>query len=762
MTKARILVVEDEAIVAEDIRVSLESLGYVVCAVVSSAEDAINVAGKEAPDLVLMDIMLKGKMDGIEAAGQIRSHFNIPFIYITAYSDEKTLERAKLTEPFGYIIKPFEDRDLKTTIEMALYKSEMERRLREQKEWFSTTLSSIGDAVIATDAKGSLIFMNPVAEALTGWKQDEAIGRPLGDIFVIINEKTRKGVENPVSKVIREGVVAGLANHTILVTRDGSEIAIDDSGAPIRGEGGNIIGVVLIFRDVSERRKAEQALQESEERYRTLYESAIVGLYRSRIEDGKILMANKITADTLGYGSVEELVREYKFAENYSPERRAKLLHDLEKYGSVSDFEIQVTRKDGRKVDLMITAMAYPESGYIEGAMMDITEKKRLRAQLVRAEHMEAIGTLAGGIAHDFNNLLMGIQGYVSLMLDDLDLSHPHYEKLKRIEDQVKSGAELTSQLLGFARGGKYHVKTSDVNDIVKRSLGMFGRTKKEIAIREKYAANLWPVEVDQNQIEQVLLNLYVNAWQAMSDGGNIYIETGKTVLDEEYVKPYGVAPGRYVKISVSDTGIGMDKATQARIFEPFFTTKEVERGTGLGLASAYGIIQNHAGIIDVSSEKGLGTTFDIYLPASEGVVANKGSRAGSKVIERGRETILLVDDEQIILDVAKEMLAGLGYNILSASRGEEALDLYKANRERIDIVILDMVMPGMGGEKVYDRLKEIDPSIKVILSSGYTVNGNIKRILEHGCNDFIQKPFTLHELSQKIRGILDKPGNNV
>jgi two-component system cell cycle sensor histidine kinase/response regulator CckA len=231
---------------------------------------------------------------------------------------------------------------------------------------------------------------------------------------------------------------------------------------------------------------------------------------------------------------------------------------------------------------------------------------------------MEAIGTLAGGIAHDFNNLLMAIQGRTSIMLMDKDSSHPDFGHLKGIEGYIGSAADLTKQLLGFARGGKYEVKPTDLNELIKKETRMFGRTKKEITIHEKYEDNLWPVEVDRGQIQQVLLNLYVNAWQAMPSGGELYIRTQNVTLDENYLKPHQFEPGRYVQISITDTGIGMDKATRERIFDPFFTTKEIGRGTGLGLASAYGILKNHGGFINVYSEKGHGSTFNIYLPASE------------------------------------------------------------------------------------------------------------------------------------------------
>jgi len=274
MAKAEILIVEDDGVVARDIQNKLKNLGFRAPTMVPSGEEAIEKVKGHKPDLVLMDIMLQGEMNGAVAAEQIRSQFDIPVVYLTTYADENVLEREKVTEPFGYIIKPFEDRELNAAVEMALYTHKLEKKLKESEEWLSTTLNSIGDAVIATDKEGHVTFMNPVAESLTGWQQEEAKGKPLQDVFNIINEDTREEVENPVVKVLRDGMVVGLANHTVLITKEGKEIPIDDSGAPIKDETGNISGVVLIFRDIRERREAEEVLFQSEKRYRTLVEAA--------------------------------------------------------------------------------------------------------------------------------------------------------------------------------------------------------------------------------------------------------------------------------------------------------------------------------------------------------------------------------------------------------------------------------------------------------------------------------------------------------
>ncbi len=415
------------------------------------------------------------------------------------------------------------------------------------------------------------------------------------------------------------------------------------------------------------------------------------------------------------------------------------------------------------------------------GIARDITERKqaqkqktRLESQLIQAQKMEAIGILAGGIAHNFNNLLMAIQGRTFIMLMNKDSSHPDFGHLKGIEDSVESAADLTKQLSGLARGGRYEVKPTDLKSLIEKQNQMFGRTKKEISIHTDYEKNSWTVEVDRGQIEQVILNLYVNAWQAMPDGGDIYVQTENVYLDKTYEKPFIVEPGRYVKISITDTGIGMDAATRPRIFEPFFTTKNKDRGTGLGLASVYGIIKNHGGFIDVYSEKGQGATFNIHLPASK-KEALEEKKISSDLL-KGSETVLLVDDEAMIIDIGQEILEALGYKVLLAGSGKEAIEILskahsaesieKGGKERYargaipsvpDLVILDMIMPEMSGGKTYAKLKKINPQIKVLLSSGHSINGQVRQTLNRGCNGFIQKPFKIKALSQKLREILGR-----
>ncbi|HHO75520.1 MAG TPA: PAS domain S-box protein [Deltaproteobacteria bacterium] len=530
---------------------------------------------------------------------------------------------------------------------------------------------------------------------------------------------------------------------------------------------------VASLLDISERIKAEEALKKSEERYRLLAENVhdVIWVldknFRYTYISPSVENLKGFTVDEAMAMALEEIYTQQSY------ETVKKVITEELEHHAVNGpdparsriFETEQICKDGSTVWTEITAsILYDENGNISGFLgitRDISERKKaeyeknlLEAQLQHAHKMEAIGTLAGGIAHDFNNLLMGIQGNASLLLADIDSDHPHAERLRNIERHVRGGADLTRQLLGFARGGKYEVKPTNINDLVGKSSEMFGRTRKEITIHLRFEKDIWTVEIDRGQIEQVMLNLYVNAWQAMEPGGEIFLETNNVVLHEEFVEPYHVKPGRYVHICVTDTGSGMDEETAKRVFEPFFTTKELRRGTGLGLASAYGIIVNHNGIIDVSSRKGKGSTFNIYLPASQKAVSEENPITPRFV--EGSGTVLIVDDEDMILDIGKEIIERMGYTVITAKGGKAALKTYRENHSSIDLVILDMIMPDLTGGETYDALKEIDPGVKVLLSSGYSLESMAKDILKRGCDGFIQKPFDLKALSVKIHEIIE------
>jgi PAS domain S-box-containing protein len=516
-------------------------------------------------------------------------------------------------------------------------------------------------------------------------------------------------------------------------------------------------------QEIDERKQTEEALRESEEKYRLLIDN-LPNIVFKGYKDGSVDFIDDKIELLIGYKKDDFNSRKINWFDMVVEEDKEKMRQTfIEALKTDKSYvrEYRIKTKTGNILWIQEgSQIVCDESGeieYIDGAFLDISRHKKLETQLQQLDRIESIGTLAGGIAHDFNNLLMGIQGRASLMLMDSDASRSHFEHLKGIEDYVKSAADLTRQLLGFARGGKYEVKPTELNALIKDENRMFGRTRKEVTIHEKFEQNLWTVEVDRTQFEQVLLNIYVNAWQAMPGGGDLYIQTENIIIDEEYSRSYQVEPGNYVKISITDTGVGMDEATRQRIFDPFFTTKEMGRGTGLGLASAYGIIKNHNGFINVYSEKGEGTTFNIYLPASEKETGKEREIDEELIKGKGTETVLLVDDEYMIIEVGQGIIENLGYEVLIAKSGKEAIEIYKKNSDKIDMIILDMIMPNMDGGDTYDRLKEINPDVKVLLSSGYSVNGQASEILERGCDGFIQKPYGAIDLSQKIREILDE-----
>jgi two-component system, cell cycle sensor histidine kinase and response regulator CckA len=483
---------------------------------------------------------------------------------------------------------------------------------------------------------------------------------------------------------------------------------------------------------------------------------SMVGLYL--LQDNIFRHVNNHFAETLGY-TIEEIIGNKKPEDLAYEEDRVLVRDNLEKRlsGEVDSthYEFRAQKKNGETVDVEVCGVRtiYRNQPAIVGTLLNITDRKRLETQLIQSERMKAIGPLSGGIAHDFNNILMAIQGYTSLMLHLLHPSHAHYNKLKGIEELVSSGSDLTRQLLSFASGGTYQVRPTDLNEIVRKTSNMFARTKKEVSIQSQYETGCPVVDVDAGQMEQVLLNLYVNAWQAMPSGGTLILETEIVVPKKQLVVAYSLKPGKHARITVTDTGIGMDEKTKERIFEPFFTTKKRGRGTGLGLASAYNIIKGHNGAITVESEKGKGTTFYIYLPLSRKAVEK--TEIVQQSVLKGRETILLVDDEETVITVNKDMLEALGYSVLVARSGREALDVYQKNVNTVDLVILDVIMPDMGGEETFAALAKINPLVAVVLSSGYSLEGPMRKIMSHGCKAFIQKPFTINTLSQKLREVL-------
>jgi PAS domain S-box-containing protein len=625
--------------------------------------------------------------------------------------------------------------------------------LKESIKLYRTIVENSPDMLYRTDTHGRVTYVSPSSYQLSGYTAEEAVGFNLVDGYLYPEERATF-----LSKLQENGSVTNFEAQ--LKRKDGSIFWASTNAHFIKDKSGNVLGVEGVTRDISERKIAEEALRKSEERFRLAFHTSPDCISLTRASDGMYLDINEGFTKTLGY-SGEDVIGKTSLALNIwkSPDSRKRLVDDLSKKGYVENIEAEFVGKDGSvKIGLMSARLfKLGEEDIILSITRDITEHKKIEQQLHQANKLQALGTLAGGIAHNFNNLLMGIQGHASLIRvgGNSDSGHELSKHVHGIEQCVHSAAHLTKQLLGLARGGKYELKAIDMNELLLDSANMFGRTRKEIQIHTKLHHKQIVVNVDQNQIEQVLLNLFVNAWQAMPNGGDLYLETSVTTLGEAYCQSHKIDPGCFCQISVTDTGIGIDEETRQRVFDPFFSTKDTERGTGLGLACVYGIVKNHGGVVEVFSKINCGTTFNILLPSTSGEVIKEVELKEKPI--KGSETILLVDDEAMVIDVGKPMLETLGYQVFVSINGQGAIDMVRRHGAAIDLVILDLIMPDMDGGQVFDHIRNLQPDLPVILSSGYSFDGQASDIIGRGCDGFIQKPFSLSKLSQKVRQILDQ-----
>ena len=653
---------------------------------------------------------------------------------------------------------------LKATIESAelklkneiSHRKDVEEKLKRTEAKYQNILGSIEDGYYEVDLSGNFIFFNDSLCKILGYTRNELPDIKLDDFTD--KENIKKGY-----KAFNEVYSTGVSKKDFgweIISKGGIRKNVEASISLIYDlESRNKpIGFRGILRDITQRKEAEELLLKSEERFRVLVEKNPLGIsLMDRNNYYKYI--NPKFIDMFGY-VLEEIPTGRDWLRKAFPddEYRKSVISSYLK--NIKEHEIGETRpqthdvhcKDG-SVKLINFRSVTMETGEQINFCEDITEQRRLESHLAQAQKVESLATLAGGMAHNFNNLLMGIQGNISLMLLETNHKHTNYSRLKNIEKLVQKGAKLTHQLLGYAREGNYEIRPISLNQLVTETSETFALTRKEIRIKNNLSDDGGWIIADQGQIDQVLLNLYINAADAMPDGGDIILETRDINAKQMKDKPYKPKPGEYVLLTFRDTGEGMDKKTMKRIFDPFFTTKAVGKGTGLGLASVYGIIKAHGGYIDVDSKKGQGTVFSIYLPKSK-IAIKEPINKKSKIV-KGSETILIVEDEDMVLEIVVEYLQSLGYNIFHAAGGLEAVEIYKEKHEEIDLVILDLIMPDMSGSETYNLLKSINPEVKVLLSSGYDIKGKASDLLKIGCNGFIQKPFDMEMLSQSIKDIL-------
>lgn len=630
---AKILLVEDEKIVALDIRRHLERFGYEVINSVDSGEEAIKKCEEEVPDLILMDIMLKGKIDGVETAGIIKEKHLVPIVFLTAYADDSTLERAKITEPFGYLIKPFEERELKSTIEMALYKSGIDRKLYESEEKYRRLFEEDLAAVCILSSKGEIIDCNPAFLAIFKYTRDEVIGSSLQPRF---------------------------KHH------DSWDMSFE---ALLQGK--------------------SVKLKEFE--------------MKTKEEENLTVLANMISTEN-GEGVIEE----------------------------------------------------------IKGFFLDITDLKILESRLQQSQKLEAIGRLAGGIAHDFNNILTIILGYISLINEKLKDKEPIENDVQGIEKASKKAVHLTRQLLAFSRRQKLHMQQVNLNNLIKEMEKMLRRTITEQISLNLYLTAKEPlVLVDPGQMEQVIINLVVNARDSIRDTGSISIETEEYRIDKTENSILGeIPPGNYIVMTLRDTGAGMDKEELQKIFEPFYTTKREEKGTGLGLSTVLGIVDQSNGYIRVESSKNVGSSFMIFLRRNKTLMDEKNFVPDSSPVEidlpGGKETLLLVEDDSELRKMVYGVLSRKGYRVLAAANAGEAILISEKEEAEIHMIISDVYMPHLSGNELVQRLKKERPGMKILLMSGYP-NSIEKDDLfnEEMKQNFIKKPFTINDFLEKIRFIL-------
>ncbi len=654
-----------------------------------------------------------------------------------------------------------------------LYRVEREQRAANEK--FRTILYSIGDAVITSDDKGHVLQMNAVAEQLTGWPESEASGRPIEDVFHIVSEDTRAPVQSPVWRVLHGGETVELANPSVLLARDGKEHLISDSGAPIRGENGQLTGVVMVFRDQTAEHASQQALRESERRLSTLMNNLPGMAYRCNydtywtmhfVSEGCFALTGYSPADLIDNSRLA-------YADLIHPDDRQYVWNTVTQALSTRQpftMEYRIRTADwGEKWVWERGCAIMGTDGSVqalEGFITDISERKRasveqakLEEQLHQSQKIEAVGRLAGGVAHDFNNMLSVIIGNAELAMGRLGNANPVHSELSEIMTASSHSIKLVKQLLAFASKQTIMPRHLNLNDTISGMLVMLRRLAgEEIVVEWHPDTALWSVLLDPGQLDQILVNLIVNARDSITDVGRITIETRNVPCSTlaAGAPPDGAAAVDYVLFSISDSGCGMDATTKSRIFEPFFTTKQSGAGSGLGLPSVYGIVKQNKGFIELDSKPGSGSRFAIYLPRQDAPASLPDSQKEvSLAPPSGTETILLVEDEPALLALAQTLLNKLGYAVLPASSAEEALERVNAFTGTIHLLMTDVVMPGMSGRDLWKQLSRQYPDLKVLFMSGYTADIIANRGMSEGDFQFIQKPFTLGKLAAKLRTTL-------
>jgi two-component system, cell cycle sensor histidine kinase and response regulator CckA len=705
------------------------------------------------PDVVISDLTMP-RVDGIEMCRRIRGHAEIqstPILFVSAVrKDSESVTEGFKAGADDYLEAPYDTALLVAKVGRLLERKRASEELAESEDRYRCLATSAFDGVVVHQ-DGVIKEVNLALAEMFRYTPEELAGR---DVMELIPSEQRDVVSSKMSA--DESVYESLG-----VRRDGTQINVEISPAKClyRGSPARLVAV----RDITGRKRVERELRQSEERYRDLVENAYDLIYSHDLE-GNYTSINKAVEQVTGYTREEAL--KMNLAQTVAPEylEKAREMIARKLAGERSTaYELEIIAKDGRRIKIEVNSALIFQEGVpvgVQGIARDVTERKELEDQLRQAQKMEAVGMLAGGIAHDFNNLLSIIIGYSDLTLRRLATVDPLRHNVEEIKRAGERAANLTRQLLAFSRKQVLQPKVLDLNEVVTEMERMLRRLiGEDIELRAALEPGLGSVKADPGQIEQVLLNLCVNARDAMPRGGKLTIGTEDVYLDEGYAAHHAaVKTGRYVMLAVSDTGTGMDEATQARVFEPFFTTKGQGKGTGLGLSTVYGIVKQSGGYIWVYSEVSRGTTFKVYLPrVDEGAQEYRQGR-GAVEEHGGTETVLLVEDDELVRNLTRSILSDLGYRVLAVANASAALSVCEHTEGPIHLLLTDVVMPGMSGRELAERLARLRPETRVLFMSGYTDDAIVHHgVLDEGVN-FIQKPFTPEALARKVREVLGRP----
>jgi PAS domain S-box-containing protein len=770
MKSARILIVEDEIIIAEHLARNLIDLGFEVAAKVTTGEAAIDKAGELQPDLILMDIRLRGTMDGIEAGSKISDKYGTPLIFITAYADDELIERAKFVMPYGYLIKPIQKGALKANVEMALFVAKMnahrgrvENELRDRERWLQSTFQQAAVGIVHTDLEGRFKRANQRYCQMMGYTLEELLGLNISDITH--PDFAQHQVEERLH--LAEGIINSFSFEKRNIRKDGTDIWVNITVSIVTDEKGAPEHMLAIVEDITQRKVAENSLKISEEKYRTLVDNIPQRVFY-KDADFKYITVNKkfaddferIPADFEGKTDFDLFPRE--LAEKYRADDQQAIQSDeplnLEEVYTVNGKDRVVNTLKIRKKN------EHGETDGILGVFWNITdrieaekERKNLEQMLQQTQKMEAIGTLAGGIAHDFNNILHPIIGFSTLggqTAEQDSLFQNYFSSIQKAGNRAK---ELVQQILTFSRQNEQMLEPVRLQSAIKEAIKMLRSSMPTtIKINTDIDDACGLVKADITQILQVVMNLATNAYHAMLESGGTLTATLRQVqIKTDHPGALAVNSTDYARLTISDTGEGMSPEVMEKIFDPYFTTKDKEKGTGLGLAVVLGIVKSHGGTIEVNSSLGSGTEFIVCFPITQDSAAPEIKGVDQEDL-RGTERILVVDDEEAIVFFQTEALKSLGYIITGKTDSREAFETFKNNPADFDLMITDMTMPGLTGSELARKILEIQPDLPIILSTGFNETIDEEKATAMGIKRFLFKPIDQDELAAAIREVMD------